>query len=141
MPLVLLMNSRLIVEIWSSKGSSKATSTQKFLDMISHWIYIDLRNNKNDLQKGRFLSGTDNFFITVNKNCPKVAYNFSNLNENNSCFHEYKQKLSAKHFLCPRLCCRVTVFLPWGPLQNNNFGFHFEIVQKDDFSFSIDLKS
>ena len=44
----------------------------------------------------------DNFFITINKNCPNVADNFS------------KQKLSANHFLCPRLCRRVAVFLPWG---------------------------
>ena len=29
----------------------------------------------------------DNFFITVNKNCPKVTDNFSNIEENNNCFH------------------------------------------------------
>ena len=54
------------------------------------------------------------FSITVNKNCPKVADNFSNINENNSYFHECKQKLSARQFLCLRLCRRVEVFLPWG---------------------------
>ena len=29
----------------------------------------------------------DNFFIAGNKNCPKVADIFSNINENNNCFH------------------------------------------------------
>ena len=29
-----------------------------------------------------------------------------------------KQKLSARHFLCPRLCHRVAVFLPWGSLAS-----------------------
>ena len=46
-----------IVEIWSSTDSEVLDPpTQKFWDMISHRIYIDLRNNINGLQKREFSS-------------------------------------------------------------------------------------
>ena len=48
MSLVLLINSWLIGEIWSSKDSetieSDTLTHPKILNMISHWVY--LRNNK-----------------------------------------------------------------------------------------------
>ena len=50
----------------------------------------------------------ENLFITVDKNYPKVADKFLN------CFHLYEQKLSARHFLCPRQCRHVAVFLSLG---------------------------
>ena len=72
------------------------------MDAISHWIYIDLRNNKNGLQKGKFsfkdgqlswlcamsqgknvqklrtvfqaIMKTTIVFINVNKNCPQNIF-------------------------------------------------------------------
>ena len=45
--------------------------------------------------------------------CPKVADFFLNIDENNKCFRSCEQKLSSRHFLCPGLCHRAVVFLPW----------------------------
>ena len=39
---------------WKSGSKAIDPPIQKFLDTISHWIYIDLRNNKIDLSKGGF---------------------------------------------------------------------------------------
>ena len=47
------------------------------------------------MRKTKTSKVADNFFITVNKNCPKVAHNFLKINENSCCFALIFDKLSA----------------------------------------------
>ena len=128
MSLVLLINSWLIVKIWSSKDS-KVGRKRQTQPPKNFWIRIltgsiliwEATKTKTIFKKGDFRLKAENFHASVQCRKGKMSkvcrHFFLNIKENNNCF---QQKLSPRHFLCPLQCHCVSVFSAIGLINRKD---------------------
>ena len=99
----------------SKRSKAIDAPTEKFLDTISHWIYICLRNNKNGLQKWGFSSKGEKLSclcaMPQKKNAQRLQTIFRTLMKTATVFINAKKNCLQDIFCA---CDYVAVFLLWG---------------------------